>query len=257
MGVLALCRMDQVAWKFVRLVAVLVLALIALVLASYALHAGWQRGAWANVAAGASGACALAGFGVLTLAPLAPHYGSMVRTVAALGGLAGVISGWAWGFDQGIWPVEAGSGAVLMATLTSQVLAALLTGAVMLATVLGHAYLTQTSMTIRPLRRLARILVVAVGVRFVWALGVGGGLCWHRLGSGLLSADLLREQSLILIVRGVVGLCIPAVFAFMVLATTRLRATQSATGILYFTLVLIAIGELASLYLVRAIGVPF
>ena len=58
-------------------------------------------------------------------------------------------------------------------------------------------------------------------------------------------------------VRLAVGLLVPLVFAYMVWETVRLRATQSATGILYFTLVLAYVGELTGLYLARVTGVPF
>ena len=50
---------------------------------------------------------------------------------------------------------------------------------------------------------------------------------------------------------------IPSVFCYMVWRTVKLRATQSATGILYFGLVLIYLGELAALQLTRELGIPF
>ena len=57
--------------------------------------------------------------------------------------------------------------------------------------------------------------------------------------------------------RWLVGLLVPAVFIYMADDCIRRRSTQSATGILYVTAVLIFIGEIVALYLVRATGLPF
>ena len=86
---------------------------------------------------------------------------------------------------------------------------------------------------------------------------VSGGVAWSMLQAGTLeTADLYRETILIS-VRLAVGLLVPLVFAYMVWETVRLRATQSATGILYFAMVLAYVGELTGLYLARETGVPF
>jgi hypothetical protein len=144
-----------------------------------------------------------------------------------------------------------------MAALTAPALMALVLGSVTLATALGHAYLTHTAMTIHPLRRLGKIFASAMAARTLWAVLVGGGLAWQAIREGRLSMVSLSNEWLLLSVRGLIGLLIPAIFAYMVMETVRLRATQSATGILYFALVLVFIGELTSLYLLRELGVPF
>lgn len=255
LGVLAMCRMDHVAWKFVRLVAIITLVLAGLVLAYYIQGSGWQRGSMGMVAAGLSLVMAVGAFVVLALAPLADRYGRSVRLLAASAAAAGLAAGWCWGFDQQIWPV--GGAVAVWPVLASQILAAWLVGSVTLATALGHAYLTQTAMTIQPLRRLAAIFAAAVGVRVAWAILAGGLFCWHGLTTGTLAPGLFINQLLPLSIRGLVGLLIPCVFACMVVETARLRATQSATGILYFTLVLVCIGELTSLFLIRETGIAF
>jgi hypothetical protein len=255
LGVLAACRMDQVAWKFVRLAFLLALAVIALILVGELMTAGWGRGRAANTALLMSLLAGLASFVGLALAPLAPRRGRLIRLIAATGAATAMVAAWAWGFERQLWPAPAEN--CPLGILLGQVLMAALLGAVSLSTMLGHAYLTHTRMTIQPLRRLARIFAAALALRLAWVVLVGGGMAWYRLRSGSLSASALDEQTLMLIIRGGVGLLLPAVFAYMVLETVRLRATQSATGILYFTLVLIYVGELTGQFLTSQTGVPF
>jgi hypothetical protein len=261
LGVLAMCRMDQVAWKFVRLVFILAMALIAPVVVGQVMTGGLGGSPAASVALLTSLLAAVAAFVGLALAPLAPYRSRLVRSLAAAGAAAGVLAAWAWGFDRQLWSTAsaAGDGPCIgsVAVLAGQVLMALLLGAVSLSTMLGHAYLTHTSMTIQPLRRLTAIFAAALALRLAWVVLIGGGVAWYRLSHGTLAGGPLQEQWLMLIIRGAVGLLIPAVFAYMVLETVRLRATQSATGILYFTLVLVYIGELTGQFLVRQTGVPF
>lgn len=146
---------------------------------------------------------------------------------------------------------------MIRASLAGQALSALLVGSVSLATALGHAYLTHTAMTIHPLRRLSRIFAVAVWLRITWIVLVLVSGFWYAPAEGTPLTAMLRSHWLLLAVRCGIGLLIPALFAYMVLQTVRLRATQSATGILYFTLVLVFVGELAALHLTRENGIPF
>ncbi len=69
-------------------------------------------------------------------------------------------------------------------------------------------------------------------------------LFWDRFG-------------LFVITRWLVGLVIPGVFIYMAYDCIRRRATQSATGILYVTGILIFIGEIIALYLLRETRLPF
>ncbi len=246
--------MDLISWKLVRLVAVLALALWVPVLVWHAVNAGAGGERRFPVAVLWSLAASAAGFVVLVLAPLAPRLGRAIRLTAGAGGAAGLLAHWSWGWELDLWPRT--GGAVLAAVFIGQALAAVLAGAVTLSTALGHAYLTATDMTIAPLRRLSTLFAAAVAVRAMWVVLVGGGLMTLALRRGTLETSALHGQLLMLAVRGVVGLLLPAVFAYMVRETVRLRATQSATGILYFTLVLVYIGELASQYLVHRLGLP-
>ncbi|MEP0843280.1 MAG: hypothetical protein HRF43_11290 [Phycisphaerae bacterium] len=271
LGILSLCRMQQVTWKFVRLIGLLALCLLVPVLAGFMAWGGWRRGTVAIGSGTLTAGAALSAFIVLGLAPLSKQYRTTVRVFAGFGALLALPAAWMWGVHYGLWPAREGHGQagpvadpspaggldVRWAACGAQVLMAWALGSVSLATALGHAYLTHTAMTIRPLRRLARLFAAAMTARFAWAVLVGGGLAWRAIHDGRLAAADLRGAWLLLGVRGLIGLVIPGAFAFMVLETVRLRATQSATGILYFALVLVFIGELTALHLLRELGVAF
>lgn len=250
-----MCRMDHVAWKFVRLVAIFTLSLVCLVLTHYVMNRGWMTGGWANASAGATAATGMAAFFVLTLAPMAERMSTIVRGLCLLGAVAGLVAASSWGFKHDLWPLDMGSRLPLIAALLGQGTSAFLMGSVALATTLGHAYLTQTAMPVAALRRLAKLFAGAMVLRGLWTLVVGGGLLWWGVAQEHLTIEAIRHETLLLLIRTVVGLLIPTIFAFMVLVTARLRATQSATGILYFAMVLICIGELTSLSLMNTLGV--
>jgi hypothetical protein len=157
------------------------------------------------------------------------------------------------------------------------------------AWLLGHAYLTQTRMTIAPLRHFSRVLLWAVGIRSVFllislGLGFSGAIgTLHRAGAvetGVQAAPLpdaataapptaagrtpgrvdltaaLSGAWLMLSLRIGLGLVAVGVFSWMVWECVRLRSTQSATGILYFASLFAIIGELASQQFIQEIGWP-
>lgn len=124
-------------------------------------------------------------------------------------------------------------------------------GLVLMDMLLGHAYLTAAKMTIAPFRRLHLVLASTLGCRIMIAMGAvvlqqrfPTELFWNRFG-------------LTVATRWLVGLIVPAIFIYMAYDCIRRRSTQSATGILYVTCVLIFIGELLALYLTRETGLPF
>ena len=94
-------------------------------------------------------------------------------------------------------------------------------------------------MSIRPLQLLLGALAVAVLARLaVDGYGLG---CWtaaHSLGK------LKSDAGLWLPVRWGVGLLAPLVLDWMAWQTSRIRSTQSATGILYVAVIFCFLGEL-------------
>lgn len=114
--------------------------------------------------------------------------------------------------------------------------AALLLGTTMTAMLLGHWYLIAHGLSITPLLRLHYAMFVAFGLRLI-CVGVALALAltthapdqvswlWLalRVGAGLLGAGILSG---------------------MAFSAAKIRATQSATGILYVVVVFVLVGEL-------------
>lgn len=129
---------------------------------------------------------------------------------------------------------------------------AAMTGLALMDMLLGHAYLTASKMTIAPFRRLNLALALVTAGRAVVA--VAGVLALHRWRPVEM---LWGVYGLYMLTRWGVGLAVPAVFIYMAHDCIRRRSTQSATGILYVTGVLVFIGEIVALYLLRETGLPF
>ncbi len=252
MLVIATGRTDQIAWRFLRLIGILVLAL--------ACGAGAWR--WAGATAtgipiarwqvGVGAAATLGAAAVVFLAPAAVQMGRLFRWICAFSGLAALVAGIAGALSL-LGPTPAYSLATGV-TIAGQALGALLIGSITIAWLLGHAYLTATKMTIAPLRHFSRLLLWAVGLRFAFFILSLGLACFVETESQVSLFSQLSQAWLILALRVVVGLVCVGLFAYMVSDCVRLRSTQSATGILYFGSVFAYVGELASLQLISQYG---
>jgi hypothetical protein len=111
-------------------------------------------------------------------------------------------------------------------------------------------------MTIDPLKRASQLLFVALGARWSFLLVM---LSVGALASGVADSDgafstRLASSWMPLSMRIGIGLVLPTVFAYMVWQCVRLRSTQSATGILFFMAIFVAVGELTSRYLISSMG---
>ncbi len=150
-----------------------------------------------------------------------------------------------------------GSGGAL--GLFSAATGAGLLGSVLLAMLLGHAYLNIPGLPIVHLRRLGWIF---------------GGFLAARLAVVCLAASVLLRQSPraelrafdaeavlasdlpLLGMRLALGVIVPGILAVLVDRTARIRSTQSATGLLYVALIFVLFGELMASYLWAASGLP-
>ena len=145
-----------------------------------------------------------------------------------------------------------GAGGPALATTVG--LAAALLGACLMAMLLGHAYLTAgNEMTQKPMRRLVLILATLLALR--GAASFGFGLIPYLEGGDPVGGQAWNMA--MMLARYLVGLLGPAVFTWMVHDCVQRAANQSATGILYVTLVLIFLGEGAALSLMKATGLLF
>lgn len=252
LAVLGLCRPDQLAWKFIRLVGILTFTLLT-GLAAWFIHTkGWQSGTWTLTAGILTLLATLPAASLIWLAPAAQRHTVAFTTLCVIGAMAALAAACFWTASAADfattttfnWP----------ATILGHLSGALLMGSVTLAWLLGHAYLTATKMTIAPLRRLAFIVAVAVACRFTLSLLSVAFAYWASPDHAILTQ--LANAWLILTLRAALGLLLPAVFAYMVIDCVKLRATQSATGILYFMSLFVYVGELSSQHLLTQLGWP-
>lgn len=130
---------------------------------------------------------------------------------------------------------QAGLGWLLFGELTS----ATLLGAATTAMLMGHSYLIAPTMSLTPLLRLLALLFAATGLRML----VAGVELWSWSGSHGLTAE---DEFLWLPLRWGLGFVGPLVLGWMAWQTTKIRSTQSATGILYVVVIFCFLGELTS-----------
>lgn len=257
--VLGTGRFEQIAWRFLRLCGFMTLALAAVATGLMMRDAGgWPASRLERLACASGVLIIVAAVLVALIAPLSSRFTRGFRFCCLLGGAAGMAAGGTLELAAATSGAIRETGSHIIAagrwwTVINLTLGALLLGSITIAWLLGHAYLTATKMTIAPLRRFSGMLSTAITMRVVFALAsvvVGWALHGHSF------LTLLANQWLVASLRGGLGLVAVAVFAWMVADCVRLRATQSATGILYFGSVFAYVGELASQYLTREVGWP-
>ena len=119
---------------------------------------------------------------------------------------------------------------------------------------LGHWYLVETSLSIRPLSVGSSLFSGAVGLRIGVAIIalIYGGVAALRIAD--LSDLIYSTPALFFGFRVLTGLLFPAFLAVMIRNTVRIRSTQSATGLLYVALILVLFGELTAAFLEVATG---
>ena len=124
-------------------------------------------------------------------------------------------------------------------------------GMALMEMLLGHAYLTAAKMTIAPFRRMNLVFAGVLMLRMFF------GICAMLMEQRWPIELFWTRQAFLVGVRWLAGLLAPAVFVYMTHDCIKRRSTQSATGILYVTGVLIFIGEMIALYITRETGLPF
>jgi hypothetical protein len=246
-----LCRTDQVSWKYLRLMAFVGFGLLAGGLTFIVLSPGWwhERPLRGGALGVALAALAAGGWLAVNAAQ-----GERPRPTQRCWPLAAAVLALAasalLNVSSSSAPGSAATGLGSPAAWLSAALGAAVLGSVTAAMLLGHSYLTHTTMPIDPLRRLSRLVSGLLIVRAAWVAGV---VVARR---GLLSGSGPQEVWLwlMLSVRVGVGLLAAGVMAYMIADCVRRRSTQSATGILYIAMVMTYIGELAAAELGRTFG---
>jgi hypothetical protein len=121
---------------------------------------------------------------------------------------------------------------------------AALLGSVTLSMILGHYYLNYPKLSINPLKRYSAALLLAAFARAALFIA---GLCvawWLEIPGADPDRGFFMENVLILSQRSLFGVVGPCLLAVLSWETVKIKSTQSATGILYAAMVLVAVGEL-------------
>lgn len=178
--------------------------------------------------------------GAVVLAFAVPRFGSRPRALAAslLGvGLLGAL----------LPPLQAPDlpGLAVAANLSG----AALLGGVAATMLLGHWYLVETSLSIRPLSVGSRLFTSAAALRIGVSLFALAHVGLEELRIGEFADLIYSTPALFFGFRVLMGLLAPAFLAVMIRNTVRIRSTQSATGLLYVALILVLFGELIAAFL--------
>ncbi|MCC6382059.1 MAG: hypothetical protein IT304_06085 [Dehalococcoidia bacterium] len=208
----------------------------------YPVDAGWFAPARRAllVVVGASSLYMLAVFmGWDPIGRLAGIAGAIAGAVAvAL--LAAVLSPPTWGYPAELLALLAGTLAL---------------GAVSVSMVWGHWYLTEGALPAWPLRDLAWLLIGALAFQAVVVLvNLAVPVRETPAPSNPVDVGLLANPALYL--RLGVGIAFPVVLAVLSLKTARIRAMQSATGLLYICMGAVFAGEVLAKGLMFLTGRP-
>ena len=133
---------------------------------------------------------------------------------------------------------------------------ALLLGSTMGAMLLGHWYLVTSGMSVGPLLRLTAVMGFACVSKMATSAGALALYGWPDSPHGWMMM-LFVPPGLFYVIRLTLGLAGPLALTPLVWKTTRIHATQSATGILYASVVLVLIGELTANFLLVLTPLPF
>jgi hypothetical protein len=139
--------------------------------------------------------------------------------------------------------------------LANSLLSAALLGLTMSAMLLGHWYLNQPKLSIDELKRLTLILLAVIGLRFL--LGTVGIIRLIPHSEIEMYRYFAGNPGVFVLMRWFWGILGPAILAYFIWGTVKIRSTQSATGILYVAVVFVLIGEILSNYLSFTHGIAF
>jgi hypothetical protein len=150
-------------------------------------------------------------------------------------------------------PASGSPGAAWLSRAAPLASAAVL-GAIVVAMLLGHAYLVAPNMSLAPLKQLLVVLAAALVVRGMLA-GLAAALFWSGTGPADGGATPV-PFGLLFAVRLLAGIIAPLVLVAMTWQTLKIRSTQSATGILYAAVAMVFLGELTAQWLAPSAGMP-
>ena len=153
--------------------------------------------------------------------------------------------------------LQTGPSAALI-TMASFVSSAALLGGSCTAMILGHWYLVLPSMDVSLLQRVVRFQIGSTLIRLI-VVGVVVALAfdnWQSPRGAGFDRYILSVESVFFWQRALFGLVGPLGLSYLIWETARIRATQSATGILYVDFFTVIVGEVLAKYLLISQRVP-
>ncbi len=117
---------------------------------------------------------------------------------------------------------------------------------VMFAMILGHWYLNVIQLPISLLQKTTNALAVLLGVRLIWnGIKLPAITMTDTYGTTFSAFQYMGTlDGFFLGVAFFFGLCVPLALHFFIYRTLKLQATQSATGLLYISVLSILVGDL-------------
>ena len=134
----------------------------------------------------------------------------------------------------------------LISTIFSVIIGSLITALVFFSMILGHWYLNVIQLPIKFLFNSTLALTLCLLIRSIWDifyLSNNFHIDQYGLKYGLLSF-LFKFDGFLMLVGLLIGIIFPLIINFLAFKSIRLQATQSATGLLYVSIVAILFGDL-------------
>lgn len=191
-----------------------------------------------------------AGFLLLTIFML-HHGGKIFAALALLAGLAAMAK------LPFTFPSVTTVPAWMMAG--SFISSALLLGSALGTMITGHWYLVNHKLTLRPLQITTWVFIGLTILRTLMVFAtvfILAGSSQTTLATTAKSLLDFSMSGMLFWARVGFGLVVPLLFGWMIWSSVKVRNTQSATGILYATIVLVLVGEAFSKYLYLFTGIP-
>lgn len=144
-------------------------------------------------------------------------------------------------------------------TVASFLTSAALLGGACTAMILGHWYLVLPSMDVAYLQSMVKWHMVSMVLRVVVVgAAIFIAIAAYQPGLGLMNFRryIMSVEGIFFWQRVLFGLLGPAVLSYLTWETAKIRATQSATGILYVDLFTVVVGEILAKYILLATHVP-
>jgi hypothetical protein len=158
--------------------------------------------------------------------------------------------------------VSAGRSLTVQAlTVASFLTSAAMLGGACTAMILGHWYLVIPSLQVSHLQSIVKVHIASMAARVVVVAAAVFVAIWTwlpdhpELGPGF-RHYILSVDGVFFWQRVLFGLVGPAVLSYLTWETAKIRATQSATGILYVDFFTVVVGEVLAKYIVLATRVP-